>query len=430
MAGSLGMVAAPAQATEEDTTSRGVTIPAFYNPPSSLPAQNGELIRSEPMDLFLRISGPYGSLPGKATRIMFKSTDAANKPVAVTGAYIEPSKKWTGKGNRPLVVVASGTVGAGDQCAPSISLEAPLVFDLEGKTLGLGYDLLAVYNLLGQGVGVVFTDYVGLGNTDRIHTYMNRLDQAHTVNDAARAALQLSGTSLKSNSKVGFYGYSQGGGAAGAAAELQPTYAPELNLAGAYVGAPPADLVKTIDGIDGSVLASALAWTINGILYYHPEFTQKIDEYMNDKGKDVLAKASNSCIGEAILGNAFTKTKDLTKTGISLTEVLNKEPQIKTVVETNRIGKIKPAVPVRVATAIVDDTVPHKQARQLAVDWCKLRGDVTYDAIKTPNLGNKLVIPNHLLPMIVDQPTAVSWMTDRLNGKRHVSNCLVVPIPR
>ncbi len=428
VASALGIFATPAQAAEGDTTVRGVTVPAFYNPPAQLPAKNGSLIRSESMPLAVTLPTPYGKLPANATRIMFKSTDAANQPVAVTGAYLEPSKKWSGKGKRPLVVVGAGTMGQGDQCSPSLGLQQPINLNLSGESMSAGYEILSVYRLLDKGVAVMLSDYVGLGPTDRVHTYMNRLDQAHTLNDAARAALNLSGTSITKDSKIGFYGYSQGGGAAGAAAELQPQYAPELNLAGAYVGAPPADLVKTIDGIEGSALAVALAWTINGFMAYSPELGYKIDEYMNDKGKSLLQDSATRCVGDGLIKYAFTKTTTLTKDGISLAQVLAKEPQLKAVADAQRIGRLKPSVPVRVATGISDDTVPHGQSRQLAVDWCKAKANVTYVPIVLPSLGDKLVLTNHFLPLILDQGPAIDWLVDRLNGKKATSNCIFMPI--
>lgn len=430
LAGSLSMLATPAQAAtaDGDTVVRGTTIPAFYNPPASLPAKNGTLIRSEAMSVALTLPTPSGKLPGKATRVMFKSTDSANKPVAVTGAYLEPDKKWTGKGKRPLVVVGAGTMGQGDQCSPSLGLQNPIALNLEQESMSAGYEILSVYRLLDKGVAVMLSDYVGLGATDRPHTYMNRLDQGHTLNDAARAALNLSGTSITKDSNIGFYGYSQGGGAAGAAAELQPSYAPELKLAGAYVGAPPADLVKTIDGIDGSALAVALAWTINGMMVYAPELAPKLDQYLNDKGKALLEDAKTRCVGDGLIKYAFTKTKDLTKDGSSLTQILNKEPELKALTEHQRIGKLKPPVPVRVATGIADDSVPHGQSRQLAVDWCKAKANVTYVPVVLPNLGDKLVLTNHFLPLILDQGPAIDWLTDRLNGKKASSNCILMPI--
>lgn len=425
--GSLGALAAPAQAADGDTKVRGVTIPAFYNPPASLPAKNGAVVRTEGMKPFLAAPGISPALPGTATRVMFKTTDAANKPAAVTGAYIEPTKKWAGKGSRPLVVVAPGTMGQGDQCATSLNIDNPLIADLKGDTLSVGYELITVYSLLNEGFGVMLTDYIGLGTTDRPHTYMNRVDQGHTVNDAARAALSLPGTSLKADSKVGFHGYSQGGGATASAAELQPTYAPELNLVGAYAGAPPADLAKTVPGIDGSLLAVALAWSINGLTHYSPELAPLVDQYMNDKGKAVLTDSLTRCVPDGALSNPFTNTKDLTKTKISLEQVINKEPAIKAVVDAQRIGKLKPTVPVRVTTGTTDDIVPHKQSRQLAVDWCKAKVNVTYTPVVLPNLGNKTVL-NHLPPMLVDLPGATAWMKDRFNGKKAASNCLVLPV--
>ncbi|MFJ6955229.1 lipase family protein, partial [Micromonospora aurantiaca (nom. illeg.)] len=212
-----------AAAAADGTTpvvSRGVTIPAFYHPPADLPATNGTLIRTEPLPLGLSIPGLDGRpMPGTATRLMYRSTDSNGRAVGVTGAYIEPSAAWRGTGPRPLVAVASGTMGQGDQCAPSFALQHPLT--LTGDTLSVGYEALAIYRLLATGAAVVVTDYVGLGATDRLHTYVNRLDEGRALLDAARAARTVPGASVTDRSRVGLYGYSQGGGASAAAAELQ-----------------------------------------------------------------------------------------------------------------------------------------------------------------------------------------------------------------
>lgn len=127
-------------------------------------------------------------------------------------------------------------MGQGDQCAPSFALQYPLT--LNGDTVSVGYEALAVYRILATGAAVVVTDYVGLGATDRLHTYVNRLDQGHALLDAARAARSVPGASVTAASRTGLYGYSQGGGASAAAAELQPSYAPDVRLAGTYAGAP------------------------------------------------------------------------------------------------------------------------------------------------------------------------------------------------
>ncbi|GGL62663.1 triacylglycerol lipase [Streptomyces fumigatiscleroticus] len=419
--------AAPAAGTGP-VVSRGVTIPAFYTPPAELPAADGALIRHEPMSLGLSLPGLDGRpLPGTATRLMYKSTDSNGQPVAVTGAYIEPSAAWKGGGPRPLVVLGSGTMGQGDQCAPSFALEHPLT--LTGETVSVGYEDLAIYRLLATGAAVVVTDYVGLGTTDRLHTYVDRVDEGHAMLDAARAAHSVPGTSLTSASRVGLYGYSQGGGASASAAELQPGYAPDVNLAGTYSGAPPADLTAVMKGIDGSALAGALGWSINGFAQSDPDLRDVVEANVNDAGRAALKDTSTMCIGDAIFGYAFTRSTEWTVGGTSLAEVIASEPRARAALDKQRIGTLEPAGPVRLATGVQDDIVPHAQARRLAVDWCRRGGNVTYDAIELPNLGDK-IITNHLVPLITDQGDAVSWLTDRLVGRPATSNCWSMPLQR
>ncbi|MBK6019420.1 lipase family protein [Streptomyces sp. MBT53] len=420
----LVIATASAATASDEVVSRGVTIPAFYNPPATLPAANGALVRSEPLPLALSLPGLDGPLPGTATRLMYKSTDSNGQPVAVTGAYIEPSADWSGSGPRPLVAVAPGTVGQGDQCSASMGLEHPLVFN--SQTVSVGYEDLSIYRLLAEGVAVVVTDYVGLGATDRLHTYVNRVDEAHAVLDAVRAARSLTGTSVTAASPVGLYGYSQGGGATAAAAELQSSYAPDVTLSGTYAGAPPADLTSVTKAIDGSELAGALGWSLNGFLQSDPELKPLAEAHLNDAGKAALTDLSTMCVGDALLGYAYTKSTSWTTDGQSLSSIIASTPAFQAFVDQQRIGTLKPSGPVRLATGVSDNLVPHAQARQLAVDWCAKGADVTYKAVVLPSVGSALV--NHFAPLLTDQGDAISWLTDRLSGRPAISNCWTMPV--
>lgn len=316
-------------------------------------------------------------------------------------------------------------MGQGDQCAPSLALENPLT--LTGETVSFGYETLAVYRLLSTGAAVVVTDYVGLGATDRLHTYVNRVDEGHAMLDAARAARSVPGASVTASSRVGMYGYSQGGGASAAAAELQRTYAPDVPLVGTYSGAPPADLTEVTKGIDGSALAGALGWSINGFAQTAPALRDVVEANLNDAGRKALKDISTTCVGDAILGYGFTKSTKWTKNGKSVGEIIAGEPAAQAVLDDQRLGRLKPTGPVRLATGTQDDIVPHAQARQLALDWCKKGADVTYKAVRLPNLGDKL-LTNHLVPLLTDQGDAVDWLTDRLKGKAAGSNCWTMPV--
>lgn len=394
----------------------------FYDPPSDLPAGEGTIVRSEPMKLAsnIEIGGIPLSVSAKGTRIMYTSTDELGDPVAVSGAYLEPTKKWTGTGPRPLVAFAAGTQGQGDSCAPTKSLEK--LINVESGELGIGYELPSITSYIDKGIAVVVTDYIGLGTTDRVHSYTNRLDMAHALLDAARAALKVDNASITSASPIGLHGYSQGGGAAGAAAELAPQYAPELNLKGAFVGAPPADLLAVTKSADGTTLTGVIAYAINGITQYHPALQTKMAEYTTDAGKQALQTASTQCIGSTLFSFGFAKTSKWTKNGKSAYDIVKSDPVLKAAVDKHRIGKLKPAIPVQVMTGTKDDIVAHGQAKQLAKDWCGKGVAVDYNPI-IQLFGSGGTSLNHLGPMLTHSGEAHDWLVDRLNGKSMKSNC-------
>ncbi|MDH6222476.1 hypothetical protein M2283_009827 [Streptomyces pseudovenezuelae] len=202
-------------------------------------------------------------------------------------------------------------MGQGDQCAASLGLENPL--SLNGRTVSVGYENAAIHRFLATGAAVVVTDYAGLGATYCLHTYVNRLDEAHAVLDAVRAARSLPGTSVTSESRVGLFGYSQGGGATAAAAELQSSYAPDITLAGSYSGAPPADLTAVTKGIDGSEPVGALAWSLNGFLQSGPTRKPIAEAHLNATGRAAMTDLSPMCVrasGGAVRWNSTPAAAD------------------------------------------------------------------------------------------------------------------------
>ncbi|MCA1835798.1 MAG: lipase family protein [Actinobacteria bacterium] len=89
---------------------------------------------------------------------------------------------------------------------------------------------------------LVITDYEG-GGTPIPQSYLVGPPEGYAGLDAARAAQRLDPRDdLTQDSPVGLSGYSQGGQAASWAAELQPRYAPELNVKGVLAGGIPYDM--------------------------------------------------------------------------------------------------------------------------------------------------------------------------------------------
>lgn len=394
-AASAGLVAAPAAQADEGR-------PPFYEPPATLPAHNGDVIRSEPAGFYL---DPLKVLKVDAlvNRVMYRSTDGDGEPIAVTGTVITPKTPWIGEGERPVIGYAPGTQGLADHCAPSRRLAS-----------GTEYEGLFAKGLLARGYAVAMTDYQGLG-TPGVHTYVNREVSANAVLDVVRAAQRLPEARLPDDGPVAITGYSQGGGAAAAAAELAHPYAPELDLKGVAAGAVPADLAAVAEQIDGGLYAGLLGFAVAGLA---AGYDLDLAPYLNDKGERYIAEAEQHCTEDAIVGSPFTRSSTLTEDGRPLTDYLDEEP-FAAIVAEQEIGVDDPGraprVPTLVTHSVLDDVIPYGVGREMAADWCAAGAD---DVRFATNLG-----PTHVGGAVAGFPVVFGWLEARFAGLPAPSNC-------
>lgn len=151
----------------------------------------GSLIETVPLD-------PALSLPGAASayRILYSTVDQHDSPALSTAAVFIPHGQPP-EGGWPTIAWAHGTVGLGDDCAPSAQPRSPR--DVEYLT-----------HWLDQGYAVVGSDYAGLG-TPGLMSYLNGVATAHSVVDSVIAMHHMD---LPLSPKWAIVGQSQGGGAA------------------------------------------------------------------------------------------------------------------------------------------------------------------------------------------------------------------------
>ncbi|MBJ7290679.1 MAG: lipase [Williamsia sp.] len=399
-------------------TLTSVTVPtasaatSFYTPPATFDTAPGSIIKSRSTPIFLQIPADPRPFPGKGTMVMYTSKLQDGTPAAVTGTYIEPFAPWRGKGARPTIVMAPGTIGQGDQCAPSKLVGFPLSLDPAKLTIGLNYEGLFANLLLYQGYRVLMTDYIGLG-TPGVHTYVNRVEEGHAVLDGARAALNYG--KLPADSPVGFWGYSQGGGATASAAEMASSYAPELNIKATYAGAPPANLEKVLKQVDGTSITGVIGYTVNGLVARYPELGPIIDREASPAGKQILKTLSTSCIGDTAFRYGFRNTSEWTTSKQSLYAVSQRYPVIQRALQDQLIGKLTPNAPVLVDTGINDDIIPHGQVIEMANSWKSRGAKVTVINDGTPPIFPRLAV-NHALPYLFSTVPVYNFFYDRFNA--------------
>jgi acetyl esterase/lipase len=259
---SVVVAAALAAACGQDSDSSRV-VPSFYDPPAPLPAAApGTVIRRQGVD---------GAPPGvRAERILYHSRTNAGEDIATSGVLILPAGAPPA-GGFPLVTAAHGTTGAVQPCAPSL---APFEPNPQLPD-GLSFYEFFYEPWVEAGYAVVGADYQGEG-APGFPSYLVGTIEGQNVLDAARAARALeSGI----GSDLFVFGHSQGGHAAGFAAQLAPRYAPELEVLGTVLAAPAANLTGLLPlafstGPDAVTPPAAVAFLYLAALSYQASYPE------------------------------------------------------------------------------------------------------------------------------------------------------------
>lgn len=365
----------------------------FYTPPAPLPpGKPGDIIRNRAViaPLFLEAN---------VWQIMYRSSDVQKRPVAVTGALLVPKLPYGGV--RPLVVIAPGTRGLGDQCAPSKQMN-PLT-----SSNAVDYETAIYSRLLANGVAVVVTDYQGQG-TPGLPPYLVGKPNGYAVLDALRAATRLADAGLSGAAAMGVMGYSQGGQSSGWAGELQPSYAPELGLRGVVAGGTPTDMNDLVNHLNGNPTAGAgfAIAAISGVSTADPQLD--LDAYLTPSGRQVMEQARNSCYAEDYLAFGTTRIGDITSPDV-LTH-----PAYRDRLGASLLGTKRPEAPAYVLHGNIDQVVPYHLGVQLFYSWCSLGATVVFEEL----IGAEHVAGSQALAL-----GATTWMLDRLKGLPAPNGC-------
>ncbi|MFF2790071.1 lipase family protein [Streptomyces sp. NPDC058049] len=374
-----------------------VTALAALAASAAIPTATASAAAAAPGDVVGSAPSAFHPLPGqptgtKAWKIHYRSTTADGAPNVVSGTVIVPQDGRTGP--RPLITYAVGTVGMGDSCAPSNNLPH-----------GTAMEANLIQQLTLRGWAVVVTDYEGLG-TPGVHTYTVGPSAGHAVLDAARAAQRLPEAGLSATGPVGIMGYSQGGQASSWAAELQGSYAPELQVKGTATGGVPGDLLKVAEFNNGSYGSGLIFMAAAGQDAAFPELD--LDSYLNPAGKALVAGMKENCVAINSIAGSFKRISDLT------TRDPLAQPDWQAALNRSRLGGTAPAAPVYQYHALADELIPYGVGRRLRSDWCARGANVEFDTVW---------VGEHVSGVITHSLAAGNWLADRFAGRPAHANC-------
>jgi fermentation-respiration switch protein FrsA (DUF1100 family) len=364
---------------------RAAEMDGFYIAPDPLePGSPGDIIRAEEMDAYLV---PGVRIRAQSWRVLYRSTGATGEPTAVSGTVLVPHG---GRGKvRTLIGYAVGTHGIGDAAAPS-------------RLLGRGLDWEAglIAMLLARGWAVAVTDYQGLG-TPGDHAYMVGRALGPNVLDVMRAARAICPQELPVDAPAAIIGYSEGGAAAAWAAQLQPSYAPDMPLVAVAAGAAAADVETAGPSLEGSFFSFFIAYGGIGYAAAYPELD--LDSYLTPMARGGIAALRESSIIQAALhGPRFVRASDLTQPNVL------ELPEWRRRLAENRLGRMAPATPILLHHARRDQIVSFVQSTNLRDDWEKLGVDVRLYVTR----GGV----DHISGAVAGTPIAVDWISRRLRN--------------
>lgn len=354
----------------------------LYDVPDPLePASPGTLIWAEAVDDL--VLDP----PASVWRILYHSRSRDDRDIAVSGFALVPTDPIP-DGGRPIYAWAHGTVGLGDQCAPSHDLRENLP-PYGGAQMERGAVLVA-------------TDYEGLG-TPGIPTSVG-VAEGHAVLDSVRAVAGL--PNVGPLGAVVLAGHSQGGRAALFAAELGPTYAPELELVGAVALAPGVELPALVDHLAASRYTGVVLMGAIGLQAAYPEVD--LAAVFTPAAIADVPRIENECVDDTVARYQGLATSDVIGHDPST------RPALQALLEESSPGSVAPRVPVFIGHGDADDQVPVGLSGRLGDRYCTLGAALT---------RHVYAAQDHAAVIDAALRDAMAFIADRYDGRPATGTC-------
>jgi hypothetical protein len=241
--------------------------------------------------------------PLKATQILYRANDAKGRPVVNVTSVIQPSCFLCL--NREKVLSYQSfydSLNPADQ--PSWTIQGGLT--LGGMIPNIETALFSPFLLAGY--TIITTDTQG-----QKADFASGPEYGTNTLDGIRAAIKSPSVTLSSKAKVAMLGYSGGAIATEWAAELAPTYAPDLdkNLIGAAYGGVLVNPAHNLPYVEGTPFWAGVAgMAIVGIAR---AYDIDLTPYMNAKGAELLPKFEKASIINVLGQYGGMKFADIVK---------------------------------------------------------------------------------------------------------------------
>ncbi|PRT52903.1 Lipase A [Wickerhamiella sorbophila] len=356
----------------------------FYDPPRSTyeNLNNGDVIAIRPVGLdavFPELSRAY--------QISYRSESATgNATVDVTTVMIP--KNYDGK---HVVSWQDWEDSNNLKCAPSYLFEA----GLRDPTVDL---------MLLQGWALNVPDHEGLSSAFAVG-YKSGKATLDSIRALKNAASQIN----LSYEDVGLYGYSGGSIATGFAIELQPTYAPDVQIKAASMGGVVASLNTTFYTINKGIFAGFAFGGLYGLATGYGVY-DILEENLKADSRARANEVLDHCFTWDLLNYIGENVFDYTTLGAQAVNV----PAIQYALEREHMGFAVPKVPIFIHQGASDEIAPVGKVDDLVDFYCQNGVHVIYE--RDNGVG-------HILEMVVGVANVIQYFQKVFNDDYVPPSC-------
>ncbi|KAK6222908.1 hypothetical protein LQW54_000718 [Pestalotiopsis sp. IQ-011] len=391
---SLALLLAVTQVANSSTSLPPSEDP-FYVPPSDFEtfAPGAVLrIRSDPSNITTVVNC------SAAYNILYRSTDAQYQPSWAVTTLLVP---------HPNLIPANSTARL---LSYQIPYNSPDVDASPSNLLSTLYATAAdpspvdyVAEAVGRGWYVSVPDFEGPNAA-----FFTGPREGHAVLDATRAVLSQSKLANWDSARYAMWGYSGGALASYFAAELQASYAPELNFAGAAVGGLPSNLTSVIYNFNNGPGAGIIVSLLLGMTADFPAARTFLASNLKTEGP-FNATGFLSCLHyDAVEWQVAYAGEDIFKYFVNGSTILA-TPEIAYVIGNNALPAYHglPQMPLFAYHGINDENCDIEFADAQIQRYCEAYADILYQ---------RNAVGGHEAESVAVAPVALEWLAKWLDG--------------
>ncbi|KAJ3499392.1 hypothetical protein NLG97_g372 [Lecanicillium saksenae] len=375
----------------------------FYHVPDGLEdIAPGTILKHRPPPAKI---AAFGLLPlnlDATYQILYRTTDSLGNATATVLTVLVPH-------NADMTKVLSYQVAedaADINCAPSYAFQFEHATGPDKGTMTTESELLLVEGAMEQGWVVIAPDFLG-----HDAAFLANKLAGHSVLDGIRAAINSNSfTGISKNPTVTMWGYSGGSLASMWAAELQPSYAPELVIAGAAVGGTVPNITSVVTSINGKPHAGLIPTGVVGLMNQYAELRPVVEQHLLPQYKEKFFSVRNQCLDAD--AKEF-ENQDIVGMFDDRNLVYTNPTAIRIITE-NALGRgDTPKIPMFVYKSVADEISPVAETDALVAKYCASGASIQYQRDEKSD---------HSSLAILAAPKALQWLKETMHGKQR-SGC-------